>query len=42
MISSSSDCELFVTEILQDEDLTEGAQETRKVLLNNFKVVHVR
>ncbi|XP_042364616.1 src kinase-associated phosphoprotein 1 isoform X2 [Plectropomus leopardus] len=36
------DCELFVSEILQDEDLSESAQETRKVLLNNFRVVHVR
>lgn len=36
------DCELFVSEILQDEDLSENAQETRKVLLNNFRVVHVR
>lgn len=36
------DCELFVTEILQDEDLSEHASETRKVLLNNFRIVHVR
>ncbi|KAM8836753.1 src kinase-associated phosphoprotein 1 isoform 2-T2 [Spinachia spinachia] len=36
------DCELFVSEILQDEALGEKAQETRKVLLNNFRVVHVR
>ncbi|XP_039990550.1 src kinase-associated phosphoprotein 1 isoform X2 [Xiphias gladius] len=36
------DCELFVSEILQDEDLSENAQETRKVLLNNFRVVHIR
>ncbi|XP_037319606.2 src kinase-associated phosphoprotein 1 [Pungitius pungitius] len=36
------DCELFVSEILQDEELGESAQETRKVLLNNFRVVHVR
>ncbi|XP_074475860.1 src kinase-associated phosphoprotein 1 [Sebastes fasciatus] len=36
------DCELFVAEILQGEDLTENAEETRKVLLNNFRVVHVR
>ncbi|KAK5906313.1 hypothetical protein CgunFtcFv8_002194 [Champsocephalus gunnari] len=34
------DCELFVAEILQDEDLSVSAQETRKVLLNNFAVVH--
>ncbi|GAA6214610.1 src kinase-associated phosphoprotein 1 [Lates japonicus] len=37
-----NDCELFVTEILQDKDLSESAQEARKVLLNNFRVVHVR
>ncbi|XP_070707946.1 src kinase-associated phosphoprotein 1 [Pempheris klunzingeri] len=36
------DCELFVSDILQDEDLSESAQETRKVLLNNFRIVHVR
>ncbi|KAG7506839.1 hypothetical protein JOB18_016916 [Solea senegalensis] len=36
------DCELFVSEILEDEDLSESAQETRKVLLNNFRVVHIR
>ncbi|XP_061520079.1 src kinase-associated phosphoprotein 1 [Phycodurus eques] len=36
------DCELFVSEILQDEQLSENAAETRKVLLNNFRVVHVR
>uniref|UniRef100_A0A8P4G692 Src kinase-associated phosphoprotein 1 n=1 Tax=Dicentrarchus labrax TaxID=13489 RepID=A0A8P4G692_DICLA len=36
------DCELFVADILQDEDLSENAQETRKVLLNNFRVVHIR
>ncbi|XP_054454923.1 src kinase-associated phosphoprotein 1 [Anoplopoma fimbria] len=36
------DCELFVAEILQDEELSENAQETRKVLLNNFRVIHVR
>ncbi|XP_034715559.1 src kinase-associated phosphoprotein 1 isoform X2 [Etheostoma cragini] len=36
------DCELFVSELLQDEDLSESAQETRKVLLNNFRVVHIR
>uniref|UniRef100_M4AH11 Src kinase-associated phosphoprotein 1 n=1 Tax=Xiphophorus maculatus TaxID=8083 RepID=M4AH11_XIPMA len=33
-------CELFVTEILEDESLSESAAETRKVLLNNFLVVH--
>ncbi|XP_077482816.1 src kinase-associated phosphoprotein 1 isoform X2 [Stigmatopora argus] len=36
------DCELFVSEILQDEQLSENAAETRKVILNNFRVVHVR
>ncbi|XP_014884592.1 src kinase-associated phosphoprotein 1 isoform X1 [Poecilia latipinna] len=36
------DCELFVTEILEDESLSESAAETRKVLLNNFLVVHTR
>ncbi|XP_077359210.1 src kinase-associated phosphoprotein 1 [Festucalex cinctus] len=36
------DCELFVSEILQDEQLSKNAAETRKVLLNNFRVVHVR
>lgn len=36
------DCEVFVTEILQTEVLTEDAQESRTVLLNNFRVVHSR
>ncbi|TNN03320.1 hypothetical protein fugu_000349 [Takifugu bimaculatus] len=36
------DCEFFVSEILYDENLSENAQETRNVLLNNFRVVHVR
>lgn len=36
------DCELFISEHLQDENLSENAQETRKVLLNNFRVVHTR
>nr|XP_057924430.1 src kinase-associated phosphoprotein 1 isoform X1 [Doryrhamphus excisus]XP_057924431.1 src kinase-associated phosphoprotein 1 isoform X1 [Doryrhamphus excisus]XP_057924432.1 src kinase-associated phosphoprotein 1 isoform X1 [Doryrhamphus excisus] len=36
------DCELFVSDILQDERLSENAKETRKVLLNNFRVVHAR
>lgn len=40
--SSLSDCEFFVSEILYDENLSENAQEARKVLLNNFRVVHVR
>lgn len=34
------DCELFVSSILQDENLTRHAQETRDILLNNFRVVH--
>uniref|UniRef100_A0A3Q1HPJ4 Src kinase-associated phosphoprotein 1 n=1 Tax=Acanthochromis polyacanthus TaxID=80966 RepID=A0A3Q1HPJ4_9TELE len=33
-------CELFVLDILQDENLSESAEETRQVLLNNFRVVH--
>lgn len=36
------DCELFVTEILHGENLSESAEETREVLLNNFRVVHSR
>lgn len=36
------DCELFVSDILQDENLSEESEETRKVLLNNFRVVHTR
>ncbi|XP_074520080.1 src kinase-associated phosphoprotein 1 [Halichoeres trimaculatus] len=36
------DCELFISEHLQDEDLSENAQETRAVLLNNFRVVKNR
>ncbi|XP_063338238.1 src kinase-associated phosphoprotein 1 [Pelmatolapia mariae] len=36
------DCELFVTEILHGENLSESAEETRQVLLNNFRVVHSR
>ncbi|XP_028286699.1 src kinase-associated phosphoprotein 1 isoform X2 [Parambassis ranga] len=36
------DCEWFVSEILQDEQLSENAEDTRKVLLNNFRVVHAR
>uniref|UniRef100_A0A669F8T1 Src kinase-associated phosphoprotein 1 n=1 Tax=Oreochromis niloticus TaxID=8128 RepID=A0A669F8T1_ORENI len=35
-------CELFVTEILHGENLSESAEETRQVLLNNFRVVHSR
>ncbi|KAF4085116.1 hypothetical protein AMELA_G00113570 [Ameiurus melas] len=36
------DCELFVSSILQDENLSRHAQETREILLNNFRVVHNR
>ncbi|XP_061912859.1 src kinase-associated phosphoprotein 1 isoform X1 [Entelurus aequoreus] len=36
------DCELFVSDILQNEKLSENTEETRQVLLNNFRVVHVR
>ncbi|XP_064858421.1 src kinase-associated phosphoprotein 1-like isoform X1 [Oncorhynchus nerka] len=36
------DCELFVSDILQDENLSKHARETRDVLLNNFRVVHSR
>ncbi|KAI4873503.1 hypothetical protein NFI96_032590 [Prochilodus magdalenae] len=34
------DCELFVSSILQDENLSDHARETREILLNNFRVVH--
>uniref|UniRef100_A0A3Q0S6I9 Src kinase-associated phosphoprotein 1 n=1 Tax=Amphilophus citrinellus TaxID=61819 RepID=A0A3Q0S6I9_AMPCI len=33
-------CELFVADILQDENLSGSAEQTREVLLNNFRVVH--
>ncbi|KAM3591375.1 uncharacterized protein V6R79_000978 [Siganus canaliculatus] len=36
------DCELFVSEILQGENLSENAEETREILLSNFRVVHMR
>ncbi|KAJ8384219.1 hypothetical protein AAFF_G00207670 [Aldrovandia affinis] len=36
------DCELFVTEILQEENLSKHAQETREILLRNFRVVYSR
>ncbi|XP_029954708.1 src kinase-associated phosphoprotein 1 [Salarias fasciatus] len=36
------DCELFVSDILQDENLSEDVEETRQVLLNNFRVVYSR
>ncbi|XP_076856572.1 src kinase-associated phosphoprotein 1 isoform X2 [Brachyhypopomus gauderio] len=34
------DCELFVSSILEDENLSRHASETRDILLNNFRVVH--
>ncbi|XP_062330806.1 src kinase-associated phosphoprotein 1 isoform X1 [Osmerus eperlanus] len=36
------DCELFVSNILQDEQLGNHARETREILLRNFRVVHNR
>ncbi|XP_010864393.1 src kinase-associated phosphoprotein 1 isoform X2 [Esox lucius] len=36
------DCALFVSEILQDENLSKHARETRDILLNNFRVCHNR
>ncbi|KAJ8264666.1 hypothetical protein GJAV_G00152290 [Gymnothorax javanicus] len=36
------DCELFVSEILQDENLSRHAQEMRELLLKNFRVVRSR
>ncbi|KAM9425601.1 src kinase-associated phosphoprotein 1 [Pholidichthys leucotaenia] len=36
------DCEVFVTEILQQEDLGDDAEEARQVLLNNFRIIHKR
>ncbi|XP_072313053.1 src kinase-associated phosphoprotein 1 [Eucyclogobius newberryi] len=36
------DCHYFIAEILEDETLSQYAGETRKVLLNNFSVVHKR
>ncbi|KAJ7987569.1 hypothetical protein DPEC_G00327840 [Dallia pectoralis] len=36
------DCELFVSDILEDENLSNHARETRDVLLNNFRVIHTR
>ncbi|KAM6897070.1 src kinase-associated phosphoprotein 1 [Xenentodon cancila] len=36
------DCELFVSDVLQDEKLSETAEETRQVLLYNFRVFHTR
>uniref|UniRef100_A0A3B3BB09 Src kinase-associated phosphoprotein 1 n=1 Tax=Oryzias melastigma TaxID=30732 RepID=A0A3B3BB09_ORYME len=41
-IIQRKDCELFILEILQEENLSESAEETRQVLLNNFRVVHAR
>ncbi|CAN9508790.1 unnamed protein product [Ophioblennius macclurei] len=36
------DCEMFVADILEDENLSEKVEETRQVLLNNFRVVYSR
>uniref|UniRef100_A0A673HZH5 Src kinase-associated phosphoprotein 1 n=1 Tax=Sinocyclocheilus rhinocerous TaxID=307959 RepID=A0A673HZH5_9TELE len=36
------DCELFVFEILQDENLSEPAQEAREILLRNFHIIQKR
>lgn len=36
------DCELFVFEILQDENLSIGAQESREILQRNFLVIQKR
>lgn len=36
------DCLFFITEVLDDEKLSEYAEQTRKVLLNNFSVVQKR
>lgn len=41
-LSCLSDCELFVSDILQDENLSKHARETRDVLLNNFRVIYSR
>ncbi|KAL7869185.1 hypothetical protein AOLI_G00131730 [Acnodon oligacanthus] len=35
-----ADCELFVSSILQDENLSKHAHNAREILLNNFRVVH--
>ncbi|KAK2820707.1 hypothetical protein Q5P01_023666, partial [Channa striata] len=37
-----ADCELFVLDLLEDENLSENVQETRRVLLNNFRIVRAR
>ncbi|XP_041122318.1 src kinase-associated phosphoprotein 1 isoform X2 [Polyodon spathula] len=36
------DCELFVSEILQEESLGKHARETREILLSNFQVLRTR
>ncbi|XP_051969159.1 src kinase-associated phosphoprotein 1 [Xyrauchen texanus] len=36
------DCELFVFEILQDENLSEAALESREILIRNFRVIQKR
>lgn len=42
VLPSFSDCEYFLSEVLYDENLTENAQESRQILLNNFRIVHAR
>jgi len=39
---SVSDCELFVFEILQDENLSNVALESREILLRNFHIIQKR
>ncbi len=41
-LSFFSDCELFVFEILQDENISIPAQEAREILLRNFHVIQKR
>lgn len=36
------DCHYFITEVLEEEKLSEYAEQTRKLLLNNFSVVQKR
>lgn len=36
------DCELFIFDILQDEELSTDAHEARKILLRNFFVIQKR
>ncbi|KAM6951536.1 src kinase-associated phosphoprotein 1 [Aplochiton taeniatus] len=37
-----NDCELFVSDILQEENLSPDGTEARDILLNNFRVFHSR